>query len=275
MSALFIAAIHNGEFADSPAAVVVSRIEELFPGSQVQGISRQDAFENSPNIDRLRKWASRQWALERQWRRYLGLASSVRDVLATAGELLWRLRIASQADFRERAWGIRQVEVAVSRKHQEAWTCFQASDHQFALIVESDAIWTPDSDPGLSAIAERFSIDTPMYVNLAGGLDTRELSIVHLRSSSSEAHISGFTRYRSPVTNTSCAYIVNRSMAGLLLEQCRASPEVAALGIDWIINATFMTAHEKGVEVQCWHAEPPVLLHGSTSGVTKSWHPDR
>ena len=275
MSALFIAAIHNGEFATSPSAVVASRIEELFPGSQLQEISQQHAFEDSPNMDRLRKWASRQWTLERQWRRYLGLSSSVRNVLATAGEFLWRLRVASQEDFRNRAWRIRQVEVAVSRKHQEAWACFQASDHLFALIVESDATWTPDSNPGISAIAERLPIDSPVYVNLAGGLGALELSIAHLRNFSSEAHVPGFTCYRSPVTNTSCAYIINRSMAGLLLEQCRASPEVAALGIDWIVNATFLTAHEKGVEIQCWHAEPPVLLHGSTSGVTKSWHPDR
>ena len=275
MPGLFIAAIHNGELANSPAAIVVSQVEALFPGSRVQEVSQQQGFEDLSDLVALREWSSRQWVLERRWRNYLGRASRLRGLLARIGKQLWRVRVAYQAAFRDRAWRIRQVEAAVSRKHQAAWKDFLASDLDLVLLLESDATWTPESAAGLSTAVELLTCKSPGYVNLAGGLSARELSIAHLRPSVSGAAPPGFLRYLPPVTNTSCAYLINRPMAELLLNQCRTHPTSSALGIDWLVNATFLEAQETRIEIECWHADPPVLIHGSTTGVTKSWHPDR
>ena len=275
MPALFLAAIHNGELADSPAAEVIDQIETLFAGLRIEEVSQQEEFRAVPDLERLREWSSRQWALERRWRTYLGRTSRAREVLATIGRQVWRARIAVRPEFQVRAWRIRQVEAAVSRKHQEAWAEFLESDRDLALILESDATWTQESAPRLSGITDFHLANKPFYANLAGGLSTQDLSIAHLEPESSTQAPNGFIRYRPPVTNTSCAYLINRLMAELLLEECSADQASVTLGIDWLVNAVFLRAWDSGIDIECWHAEPPVLTHGSTSGITRSWHPDR
>lgn len=275
MPSLFLAAIHNGELADSPAAEVIDQIATLFPGLRIEEVSQQGEFHAVPDLEALSEWSSRQWALERRWRTYLGRTSRAREVLAVIGKKAWRARSAGSTEFRNRAWRIRQVEAAVSRKHQEAWTDFLNTDLDLALILESDATWMPESATRFSGITDFRVTTEPLYVNLAGGLSPRELSIAHLQPESSSQAPTGFVRYRPPVTNTSCAYLVNRPMAELLLDECNADAASVTLGIDWLVNATFLQAWENGLEIACWHAESPVLTHGSTSGVTKSWHPDR
>ena len=275
MPALFAAVIHNGELASSPAATVLRQVQALYPDVRIHEESQQEAFEAVPDLEALRAWASRQWTLERRWRSYLGRPSRVRDVLASASQRLWLSRVTHRARFRDRAWRIRNIEAAVSHKHQESWVEFKSSNFDAALIVETDATWQPQSGSGLRCVVEELAADVPCYINLAGGLNADEISISHLGASMTEFAPPGFARYRVPVTNTSCAYMINQPMAELLLDYCQTRPESLSLGIDWLVNAAFLDAKKGNRSIDCWHAEPPVLDHGSISGSTKSWHPDR
>ncbi len=125
--------------------------------------------------------------------------------------------------------------------------------------------------PTVAMMKAAMQDDQPTYVNLAGGLNVKDLKIKHLMHSA----IPGFVLFSSPVTNTSCAYAMNREAVRRILSFLADSPRNAELGIDWLFNAFFLQAVAEGASVTCLHADPPALIHGSLAGVTRSWHPDR
>ena len=108
-------------------------------------------------------------------------------------------------------------------------------------------------------------------MNLAGGLDRKNISIDHLAAT----HSDGLTLFTRPVSNTSCAYAANRSVVLELLSFLSTNPEAGTLGIDWLFNALFIRQTSEGKNTRCFHSQPPALRHGSLTGVTQSWHPDR
>ena len=275
MSALFIAAIHNGELPNSPAAKTLGRLKEASPDSTVVEIVEQPSINDSPNQVELLRWGQRQWTLEAQWRDHLGRRSPLREALARLGFALWKSRLRFSAAFRSRSWHVRQIEAAVSAKHQRTWVQFLLSDASTALIIESDATWVTDSDAWLNKMTEAIPVATPAYVNLAGGLSDRRLAIGAPTQTANGAAPAGVRTFEPAVTNTSCAYLINRPMAELLVTYAQSEPADQVLGIDWLINAAFIRARESNQPITCWHSEPAVLTHGSLAGITQSWHPAR
>ena len=83
--------------------------------------------------------------------------------------------------------------------------------------------------------------------------------------------------FYKPVTNTSCAYIINRPLVDLLLDAASepSNEQWRQLAIDWFINSLFIHISGQGEDIRCTHFDPPLLIHGSISGTFKSWHPDR
>jgi hypothetical protein len=159
----------------------------------------------------------------------------------------------------------------VTAKHVYAWQEFVASPSSALVLLEADATLTPESISRVTKALTEAATDLPTYVNLAGGLDRSAIAIENLAA----GDLNGMMVFGQPVTNTSCAYVVNRSLAVELLSFVTAAPEVANLGIDWLFNAFFIDETYKGESIRCFHSEPPALLHGSLTGVTRSWHPDR
>ena len=276
MPNLAVAAIHNGELPESPAAKVLANVSVTFPDAVVREISEQPEIQWTPDKAALKRWAGLQWSLERRWRKYLDPSGAVmRGAAAKAGEIVWRLRLASNASFAARAWRTRQVEAFVGAKHQRAWSDFlQQSDAKTLLVLESDAVWKDSSAPDLLAITRLLDATTaPAYVNIAGGLEMRQIGIEHLSEPAQEHPM--LVQMTKPVTNTSCAYGINRLMARQLVDHLAKHPEHGELGIDWLFNAVFLDAQSRGEVIECWHAQPPALGHGSLTGVTESWHPGR
>ena len=275
MSALFIAAIHNGELPNSPAAETLGHLREASPDSTVVEIVEQPPISDSPDQVELIRWGQRQWSLEARWRDHLGRRSPLREALARLGFALWKSRLRFSAAFRSRSWHVRQIEAVVSAKHQRAWARFLQSDASTAVIIESDATWVTDSDAWLNKLTQALPAATPAYVNLAGGLSARRLAIrapIHTTNGSAPE---GVRTFQPAVTNTSCAYLINRPMAELLLAYAQSQPADQVLGIDWLINAAFMWAHASNQSITCWHSDPAALTHGSLAGITQSWHPAR
>ena len=275
MTALFIAAIHNGELSDSPAAETLRRLREAWPDSVVREIVEQPPIDDSPDTSELLSWGNRQWNLESRWRHHRKRHSPLREAVAEAGFVLWKFRLRLSSTFRSRSWRVRQIEAAVSAKHHRAWSEFAGSQASTALVIESDATWALNADDRLSAVIDALPSATPAYVNLAGGLSDRRLDIGALSVHSNEHKPGGVRKYEPAVTNTSCAYLINRPMAQLLVSYLRSQPDDRVLGIDWLVNAAFMQARESDQKVVCWHSYPPILIHGSLMGLTQSWHPDR
>lgn len=275
MTAFFVAAIHNGELPTAPAAQVLEQLSAGTPSIVTTEVTEQPATVTDPDVDELVRWGLRQWQLESQWRAHLGRRSVIREGIAKAGYALWKSRLRLSTRYRSRAWLVRQVEAAVSAKHQEAWSRFLQSDVPYALIMESDATWSEAAGPAIGAILSAIPSNRPGYVNLAGGLTHRRLAVQAASHGSDGSSPEGVLSFDAAVTNTSCAYLINRSMAETLLDYCRNHPADTSLGIDWLINSVFMAARASLQEITCWHCEPPVLIHGSLAGLTRSWHPAR
>jgi hypothetical protein len=274
VATLLVAAIHNGEFASSPAAEVVEQVTMAEPDCVILEVSDQAPLTQRINFNELREWGRMQWQLERNWRQYRGVASSWRELLASAGHAWWTARLQLSRSFRDTAWRTRQIEQRVTQKHIASWRSLATGDCGVALVLESDATWIPGSSVRLVGIARRLDPSIPTYLNLAGGLSETHLRTSVLRADD-QPMIEGLTTYTRPVTNTSCAYLVTHSLAEQLLEYLDDNVDHASLGVDWLINAAFIEMTARGVMVRCAHAEPPVLIHGSQAGLTRSWHPAR
>lgn len=268
MSEVLLAAIHNGELPSAPA----QRLIDAF-GSEFDFLEVSDQPEISANIDHqvLGDWATRQWELESQWRRYLDQDSILRGIQGKVGERLWRIRLHLDKRTAADAWRSRQIETFVSAKHAVAWRAFLEGSHDLLLVVESDATLLPETQDGVTRILDRIDLTQPVYVNLAGGLDPSDLGLDAFRVSSDDVA----STYERAVSNTSCAYLVTRPMVELIVRHIDSAPDDATLGIDWIFNAVFLEASGSPQPVHCMHADPPVVGHGSRTGITESWHPHR
>ena len=268
MSDVLLAAIHNGELQSAPARELIDALGADFA---VQEVFNQPELASKVDRTALDAWAKRQWELESQWRKYLNQDSWLRNVQGNLGERAWRMRMSLDSRARSEAWRSRQIEAFVSAKHVVAWRTFLDGPHQVLLVLESDASLLPHTDAGVTQILTRIDVTKPVYVNLAGGLDPVDLGLDVFHVSSNEVG----TLYDRAVTNTSCAYLVTRPMAQLIMSYLNNAPDDANLGIDWIFNAVFLAMRDGTAPIQCVHAIPPVIGHGSRIGVTQSWHPQR
>lgn len=269
-STLVIAAIHNGELPQAPARELIDQLGDLT--DQVIEISEQPPFEAEANAAILKEWRRNQSQLESRWADYRERPAN--SLATTIGRGLFDFRMHLSGTARNHAWHVRQVEQAVTAKHIAAWRAFHASGEQELLAVESDARQTDRTRPAVDHLLED-PVNVPRYVNLAGGLSTDAIGITHLREQT-RADDRQLRQYRKPVTNTSCAYLVNQQFVDVALNHLDKWPEDAHLGIDWLFNAIFLDhAQAKEAVIECWHAEPPVIVHGSVEGITKSWHPNR
>jgi len=271
MRSVMLAAVHYGELSESPASKVVQQLvlDELV--QDVIEVVDQPPLSEVVETSELISWRRTQRLLESRWRKYLKESSRVRDLAALINQSLYSTRLRLGRRFRASQWRTRQIERFVTAKHVDAWQEFMASPSTALVLLETDATLTPESMRRLSEALAEVATDLPTYVNLAGGLDRSVIAIGNLAAGDSN----GLTVFSQPVTNTSCAYIVNRNLVAELLSFLATSPEASNLGIDWLFNAFFINKTSKGESIRCFHSEPPALLHGSLTGVTRSWHPDR
>ena len=267
---MLLAAVHHGELATAPAREVIDALTGAGLVDAVVEVTEQPPLD--PAIDRqaLLRWRGRQRVLERQWRAYLGTDRPWSSALGHGGQALFRVRLETVPSFAEKAWRARQVESFVTAKHIAAWRRLADGPQDLLLVLESDAALTPDSVADIRAVGTA-ARGSALYVNLAGGLDGASIGIGHLH----RERIGDVVRLAKPVTNTSCAYLVDRGLVTGMLDFLDRNPGAARLGIDWLVNAYFLDAEQRDASITCLHADPPVLLHGSLTGVTRSWHPDR
>jgi len=266
-----LAAIHNGELAQSPAQEVINELSTKGEVDDVIEVSDQPPLQPLIPSKELLEWRRCQGQLEKRWRAHLGQSSKWIDQASVLNKALYRARLGLSRDFLSQQSMARQVEKAVTAKHVTSWQRFLDSSHDLLIVMESDATVTDRLGQSLRTIKQVAQFDQPMYVNIAGGLEAAYLKIDTLTQSS----IPGFLSFVRPVTNTSCAYAMNRNLAHRILSFLADSPQSTKLGIDWLVNAFFLEVQAEGTSLTCLHADPPALIHGSLAGVTRSWHPDR
>ena len=266
-SGLRIAAIHNGELDRSPAKSVIDALKD--ESTVTVEFIEQAPLEPDPNTRELIAWRRRQGDLETRWARYLGRPR--RQLVSAFGQAAFEGGIRISTARQTSTWKVRQIEKAVTAKHVRAWRDFLESTDTELLILESDAGLTDSTTAVIQGLTKN-QTSQPRYVNLAGGLDPHTLGIEQL-ATKIYGPDSRLTEFPQPITNTSCAYVINRPMAQLAIDHLEREPADAELGIDWLWNSIFL-AHQ-GTKIECLHARPPAIIHGSMQGLTKSWHPQR
>jgi hypothetical protein len=271
---LLIVLIHNCENV-IPSRNVADRLRSKLNGAGLLEVFIQEEFSEETLFHRLVRHLFLQFRLEDLWREYLGKQSRISRIKAEINIVRKIAMLSVVASYRKREWRIREIECAVSRKHQLAWGHFQQSDAKLLLVLESDAAWIDGVSEKIPELLQLLETDSPAYLNLAGGLRFDELGVQLLMEAPDGADYEKIKTFAKPVTNTSCAYAVNRSLANAFMSHTRDFPAHKTLGIDWLINGVFLELTRRGQVVTCTHSWPPILLHGSMAGISESWHPGR
>jgi hypothetical protein len=129
-------------------------------------------------------------------------------------------------------------------------------------IFEADALV---EEAGVLEFLRLFSLQelsSPFdYLNLAGGYDP-----ILNGASLLDCDYEGVQRILPPQSSTSCAYFLSCEYALELLEECLLRPRSLWLGIDHLHNKIL-----RKTKKTAFIASPSPILHGSTSGLSKSW----
>lgn len=197
------------------------------------------------------------------WQRY-------RESRVTYVKTIFRLlrRLARLYIFRGDAFHRRlrasAIEVILTDKHIRAWGQMLDGDADVLIVSEDDAIFHKESiDLVCDAVVRAVEGDpsAALYVDLAGGISLTRLGVGRLISSV-QGRIVVFER---PVTNTTCAYLVNRAAVSVFHGYLINKPNYRLISVDWLLNRLFMDMRADKRRCACFHFDPPALVHGSIS----------
>jgi hypothetical protein len=158
------------------------------------------------------------------------------------------------------------IEPILAAKHVAAWKQLVETNEAYILIAESDAVGRPHSAARLLAIISRLPPDRRLlYVDLAGGLSHEEIGVDKIIENPAE----GFLILDRPATNTTCSYLISRSLAESFLKIVEKRPHFRDVASDWLVNCLMMSVAGEG-KIECWHAHPTAFDHGSITGDYRS-----
>jgi hypothetical protein len=157
------------------------------------------------------------------------------------------------------------IEMNLTDKHIRAWGKFVDTDASYLIVFEDDVMFKDDSIEKLNNLLKTLSgnnLNKACYVDLAGGYQIADLLVDSLEESRNRL----YRRFRKPITNTTCAYLINRQLAAIFLEILTQKPWLRLIGADWLINTLFIEMERRGINADCLHFEPTIFKHGTTSG---------
>lgn len=209
----------------------------------------------------------RQWRLERQWARHVGVG---RRWILSSGLLMLRLAELCRRDTRAAASRQAFIELSLSAKHVLAWRNAFEDGVDVLIVLEDDARTRSGSRDSIRRLVHAVSTQGlgETYADLAGGLDLTALRLDHLV----EPLEDGVAHLRLAATNTACAYLVGREVIALLATESILCPASVRLPADWLMNRDFMLAAQRGdaVPVRSVFSRPYSLSHGSLTGAVPS-----
>jgi len=209
-------------------------------------------------------------SLERDWSTYRNDSRGHQGL----GWLPFFWRVVRRYLFRKQwveVWCQRSaIEMYVTSKHVRAWEEFVETGADYLVVLEDDVFFGPDAAARFNESVLPALVESPerlVYIDLAGGLAPLELRIGPL-----EAGRKGDAIYYSkPVTNTACAYLINRDLARYFVAAIVDTPHLRMIGIDWLMNKMFMSMAGGCPTAVCVHFRPTIFQHGSFTGQYVSW----
>ena len=231
-------------------------------------ISQQPEVNNGHSFIQAIKRDYMYWKLNRQWSRYrrINQANVVLDALR-----LFRTTLKKYTKNSKKIQKTSFIETMVTDKHIRAWNSL-AEKNDYILIFEDDVIFEDNSIDKIDKLIEKVLLEenkeANLYVDLAGGCKIDELKISNLEIKRD----SNYIYYKKIVTNTACAYLLNRNLVLFFLKILILKPELRLIGVDWMINRLVIELEkEESNEMICLHSFPTILLHGSVTGAFSPW----
>lgn len=208
------------------------------------------------------------WKLNRQWSKYRSIHN--KNIILDSMLLLMKIKkkyLKNNLKNRKTSF----VETIVTDKHVRAWSIL-AKKNDYLLIFEDDAVFDESSIEQIRILISNIllqKIDSYVYVDLAGGCSIDSLQINQLKSNRDNKYI----YYNKIVTNTACAYGLNKKLALFFLDHLILKPELQYIGIDWMMNALCIELENEidTTNTFCLHCYPPIVTHGSVSGTFRAW----
>jgi hypothetical protein len=153
------------------------------------------------------------------------------------------------------------VATVVSQKHVRSWEILMDLDLDAALILEDDAILNSERINVLKDALQEIASSQPIYINLAKANNLRSYRFSKFQSEKSSTQW-----LKALVADTSCAYLINRSSAEILLSEYRRSPRIDSLAIDFMTSDIFL----RNQKIVVLHSETPPFVNGTLFGTYKS-----
>jgi hypothetical protein len=222
-----------------------------------------------------------QYYLGRAWDKYLnGTAPpdiwsfrslTNRHLAAKAAVAAWKIALAPRSASATLARRRSLFKESCARqKHIRAWQRVLDRGYNYVLVIESDAIFRPQSVDNLLRLFAAPPDGGPLYMDLAGGFDLAQLGFSKVAGAPQTIGEMPFASFLKPVTNTTCAYFVDNELVGMLCKSVARHPWLRLSPIDWMLNAFFILNTKDRVLVRCLHADPSCLIHGSFAGQYES-----
>lgn len=260
-----VALIHNND--EKRLALIRPTVAEL---STLLGAScKEYSWQPDLTDERLssaRRRSNARYALKRH-NKNLGFRSgSGSSVWARLSlNLLWRhKRFRKQIRTLSRTSDIEQV---LTDKHIRAWAEFLDASSDFLIVIEDDAVmsWAGSSKLRQLLLRADLAPSGLLYMDLAGGFELSQLADAR----NFVIRDDGLVWTVRPITNTTCAYVLNRSMADALLSELLCDPLLRVLGPGWLLNELLQRVYRRS-PLDCIHNEQPVYGHGSFLGIHAS-----
>lgn len=208
------------------------------------------------------------WKIGRNWNKYK--KSKNRFLPFDLAVLIARLiKNYSFKNRRDKIIRRHKVEIFLTNKHIESLNTAAKEKADIMIAFEDDAVFKEDSIKKIVSLLENYGQDEKkIYFDLAGGCNLQELGYENiLERKEGNVHF-----YSKLVTNTTCAYIINRKTYLACIDFVIKKPHYRYIAIDWLCNAFFMHRETKdeGIVSLCAHSHPPILEHGSATGKVRS-----
>jgi hypothetical protein len=159
------------------------------------------------------------------------------------------------------------IEIYLTDKHIRTWDYCIEHSADWLLVMEDDALFTNETVTQLILIITTLCEERiPTYVDLAGGFNLQALQVDALIDKNNERIIT----FKKPITNTTCAYMMNINLAMELKKLITFKPNYRLIASDWLLNKCFIDLTYNNTNVKCIHFFPPIMIHGSMYGMHQS-----
>lgn len=157
------------------------------------------------------------------------------------------------------------IEMLLTDKHISAWRRFLDSKCDLLLCCEDDVMIDEKGMNDLTSLLLRRGLgmnSNAEFYDLAGGCNLGGLGLRSIQKKSSQR----LNAYSPGLSNTSCSYLLTRSMVQLFYAELEKNVMLRLIGADWLMNKLFVLLSNSKSQYECFHVDPPYFIHGTVSG---------